>query len=114
MNKNLKATGFLHNNEKSIPCYETRIALYKNMIYIDGEKGFVFQDGKLSHCYDRISEVCQYENSEGDLMLQISYFYDAPLYRKDYNGNFCASLATGTDRDFFQISEFDKIVVRNR
>lgn len=114
MNENLKATGFPHNNEKGVPYYETKVIPYKNMIYIDGEKGFVFQKGKLSHCYDKISEVRQYENSEGKLMLQISYFYDAPLYRKDYNGNFCASLATGTNRDFFRISEFDKIVVRNR
>lgn len=111
---NLKATGFPHNKEKSTPCYELKIIPYDNMIYIDGEKGFVFQNGKLLYCYDSISEVCQHENSEGDLVLQIGYFYDTIKYIEGCEGDYTATLVPEADRDVFQISEFDKIVVHNR
>ena len=86
---------------------------YKNMIYIDGDLGFVFEDGRLTHCYNSISEVSQYEDSNDNLTLQIKYLRDEAEYDYDYDENTIENWITNTYDDVFQVNLFDKIKVVN-
>lgn len=88
--------------------------LYDDIIYIDGDLGFVFEDGKLTHCYNTISEVSQYEGSNGNLMLQIKYLRDEVEYDYDYDENTIENWVTNTYDDVFQVKLFDKIKVVNK
>lgn len=77
--------------------------LYDNMIYIDGDMGFVLENGKLTNCYDRINRVIQYEDSNHNLCLKINYDYFSEYDHERSDEN-----------DVFQVSKFEKIKVVNR
>ncbi len=101
-NKALK----MHKTEDTI--------LYNNMVYIDGDLGFVLENGKVTHCYNTISEVSQYEDSNGRLVMQIKYLRDEVEYDYDYYENVIEDWVTNTYDDVFQVNLFDKIKVVNR
>ena len=88
--------------------------VYDNMIYIDGNLGFVFADGRLTRCYNSISEVYQYEDRDGNSMLQIKYLRDEVEYDYDYDENTIENWVTNTYYDVFPVSLFEKIKVVNR
>ena len=88
--------------------------LYDDIIYIDGDLGFVFEDGRLTHCYNTISEVSQYEDGNGNLMFQIKYLRDEVEYDYDYDENSVENWVTNTYDDVFQVNLFDKIKVVNK
>ena len=100
-------------NKKSEIYGTSTNTLYNNMIYIDGDLGFVFEDGRLTHCYNSISEVSQYEDSNGNLMLQIKYLHDEAEYDYDYDENTIENLVTNTYDDVFEVNKFEKIKVVN-
>ena len=93
---------------------ESTNILYNDIIYIDGDLGFVFEDGRLTHCYNTISEVSQYKDSEGNLIFQIKYLRDEVEYDYDYDENTVENWVTNTYDDVFQVNLFDKIKVINK
>ena len=93
---------------------EEKSILYDNMIYIDGDLGFVFEDGKLTHCYTTIDEVSQYEDSEGNLIFQIKYGFDDTDYDYDYDENLIETNFWNYENHTFEVNKFEKIKVINR
>ena len=78
--------------------------LYNNMIYIDDDKGFVFRNGTLTDCYERIYEVIQYEDDKGELQFKIKYRC------LDY----CAGEYELLDEEeVYEVKQFQKITVIN-
>lgn len=93
---------------------EGKNILYTNMIYIDGDLGFVVEDGKLTHCYNTIDEVSQYEDNEGNLMFQIKYGFDDIDYDYDYDENLIETNFWNYETHVFEVNKFEKIKVVNR
>lgn len=93
---------------------EEKNILYDNMMYIDGDLGFVFENEKLTHCYTTIDEASQYEDSEGELILQIKYGFDDVDYDYDYDENLIETPFWNHETDVFEVSKFEKIKVVNR